>query len=275
MKNNSHILLWNARGIAKKLTDFKNYVYKIKPLLICITETHLKSYHQPSIQDYIVATRRDREDGYGGLLILHHKTIAVRPHQLSTFVGGHMEATSLQYNYQTKWSTLILLYNPCKNIEVEEFCHYFDAVQEVGIICGDLNAHHLSWETNLTRNNFSGSSLFSTLNNYSNISLLNPPNFKTRIDPNTGKASNLDMFLVSSHYLDKDLSLGADKGSDHNAKIMEVQSICRPLLLFRPRWTIKIKNLPKWSKTVENAVIPENGSTLEIYKSLTDQLLKT
>ena len=83
------------------------------------------------------------------------------------------------------------------------------------------------------------------------------------------------MFLVSSHYLDKDLALGADMGSDHNAVIMEVQSICRPLLLFRPRWTIKSENLPKWSKTIENAVIPENGSTLEIYKSLTDQLLKT
>ena len=59
-----------------------------------------------------------------------------------------MEALSLQYNFQNKWSTLLLLYNPCKNIEENEFEHYFDLIDEVGLVCGGVKAHHKSWETN-------------------------------------------------------------------------------------------------------------------------------
>ena len=94
---------------------------------------------------------------------------------------------------------------------------------EVGIIWGDLNAHHKSWETNC-RNNQSGNSLLSNLNLFPHLSLLNPINFETRTDPHSGKTSNIDHIITTSHYLNKKFFIGANLGSDHSIIIIEDQS---------------------------------------------------
>ena len=78
-------------------------------------------------------------------MIFYHRSTATRPHKLNKFNEGQMQALSIQYNHNNNWSTLILLYNPCKNISVEEFSHYLDQVEGEGLVCGDLNAHHPSW----------------------------------------------------------------------------------------------------------------------------------
>ena len=77
---------------------------------------------------------------------------------------------------------------------LNEFEHYFDLIDEVGLFFEDLNAHHKSWETN-SRDNFSGKSLFSNLNQFNNLCLLNPINFETRTDPHSGKTSNKDHIM--------------------------------------------------------------------------------
>ena len=61
--------------------------------------------------------RKDRGDGYRGLAILYKKSLAVRVHRLNLYNEGEMEAMSFQYNNNDRWSTLILLYNLCKNIK--------------------------------------------------------------------------------------------------------------------------------------------------------------
>ena len=238
---NSHILLWNANGLANKLNDLKNYIYNKSPQIICINETHLKEKHNPRLTDYIML-RKDRGDGYGGLAIFYHKSMAVRAHQLNLFNEGEMEALSIQYNYNDRWSTLILLYNPCKNIKEEEFLHYFNQIEEVGIICGDLNAHHKCWEKQTNRPNITGVSLFNNLRQSTNLSLLNPPDFKTRLDPHTGKSANIDLFIASNHYQNKELISGPDFGSDHSSITLQDQNRKKPHLYYRPRWSMKKKN---------------------------------
>ena len=185
-----------------------------------------------------------------------------------------MEALSLQYNFQNKWSTLILLYNPCKNIEEKEFEHYFDLIDNVGLICGDLNAHHNSWETN-SRDNFSGKSLFSNLNQFNNLSLLNPVNFETRTDPHSGKTSNIDHIIATSQYQHKALSIGANLGSDHSTIIMEDQSSKKPHLYFRPRWAFKEGNWANWKELIKTKESDQKENPLEDYYELTEKILTT
>ena len=267
----SHILLWNANGLANKLNDFKNYIYNKSPQIICINETHLKEKHNPRLINYIML-RKDRGDGYGGLAIFYHKSLAVRAHQLNLFNEGEMEAMSIQYNYNDRWSTLILLYNPCKNIKEEEFLHYFNQIEEVGIICGDLNAHHKSWEKQTSRPNTTGVSLFNSLSQSTNLSLLNPSDFKTRLDPHTGKTANIDLFIASNHYQNKELISGPDFGSDHSSIMLQDQNRKKPHLYYRPRWSIKKEKLAEYREYIKNIEESESNSTQEEYKAFTDHI---
>ena len=108
----------------------------------------------------------------------------------------------------------------------------------MGIICGDLNAHHKSWKSKC-RNNKSGNYLFTNLNLFPHLSLLNSINFETRTDPHSGKTSNIDHIIATSPYHNKKLSIGANLVSDHSIIIMEDQSKNTPHLYFRSCWAFK------------------------------------
>ena len=104
----AHLILWNARGMIRKLSELKNYLIKTEPLIFAITETHLNSKHHPKFKNYNII-RKDRSDGYGGLAILCHRSLVTRECIITSFQGGEMENLSFQYEYQNKWSAFILL----------------------------------------------------------------------------------------------------------------------------------------------------------------------
>ena len=247
VKMHPKILLWNARGIYSKLSEFKNYVYKIEPLIICLTETHLKTKYSLTLKNYQIL-RKDRTDGYGGLVVFFHNSVTFRNLSLSfpQNLNINMEYISSQYKYDNLWYTLILLYNPCKNIKEEEFSFFLDQVEN-GIICGDLNAHHQSWESSSLNPNFSGKSLFSSLNCSSNLTLLNPIDMTTRIDPHSGKSSNIDMVIGSSAFNSHILINGVDLGSDHLPILLCHQEKNNLQLYFRPKWLFKDEAWTDWN----------------------------
>ena len=72
--------------------------------------------------------RKDRGDGYGGLAKAYHKSLALRAHQLNLYNEGEMEAMYIQNSYNDRWSRLIPLYNPCRNIKEGDFLHYFNHI---------------------------------------------------------------------------------------------------------------------------------------------------
>ena len=150
-----------------------------------------------------------------------------------------MQAVSIQYNHNNKWSTLILLYNPCKNIPLEEFSHYLDQVEGEGLVYGDLNARHPSWESSAQQPNTSGKNLQEALNQNTNLFLLNPPDLPTRMDPNTGKTSNLDLIISTASDLNKQKLLREDFGSDHSMVILAAQNKNKTRLQFRHKWSIR------------------------------------
>ena len=248
-KQTAHILLWNARGLNNKLTNFKNYIYRIQPPIICITETHLKANQNPKLRDYLTV-REDRSGGFGGLAILHQKSVAVRPHKLIKYREGKVQAISTQYSYKGNWVTIILIYNPCKEITTEEFNHYFEQIEGEGVICGDFNAHHSNWESTVNRPNTTGKNLAEALNQNNSLSLLNPLDLPTRLDPNSGKSSNLDLFITTNLYLNKQLFIGEALGSDHAAVILVDQNLQKPQIYFRARWILKDENWQQWQQEI-------------------------
>ena len=187
-----------------------------------------------------------------------------------------MESLSIKYNFQNKWSTLILLYNPCKPISENEFEFYFDQVDETGLICGDLNAHHQSWETTGPKPNLSGKTLFSVLNRTVNLRLQNPADHPTRIDPQTGKTSNIDLIITSHHYNSFNLGIGEDLGSDHQPVILYPQEKTVPVLYFQSRWTLNEDVWSVWRSTLEKVgdIPPTSESFQAAYVRFKESILK-
>ena len=245
-------------------------------MIICITETHLKPKYSPKFKNYNIY-RKDRDDGYGGLLVLCHKSITAKANNLSTPQGHEMESLSIKYNFQNKWSTIILLYNPCKSICENEFEYYFDQIDETGIICGDLNAHHQSWETQGPKPNSSGKSLFSVLTRSANLRLQNPADHPTRIDPQTGNTSNIDLIIFSHHYNSFHLGIGEDLGSDHQPVIIYPQERNIPILYIRSRWTLNEDLWSVWRSSLEE--VSDRSLTSESFQSeyirFKESILKT
>ena len=211
-------------------------------------------------------------DGYGGLAIFTYKTVKVKPFNLALYSGGLMQMLSLKFVNANVWTTLILLYNPCKNVQTEEFSYYLDRVSNSGVVCGDLNAHDRCWDD--SPRNQAGKSLQEAIGNNPQISMLNPKNFPTRIDPSTGKGSNLDIFLVTSDYLQYSLNLGEDLGSDHVPVILSHQSCKSPHLYFRPRWRIYDDKWNSWKENISNIEVPRS-TVEETHRSLTEAIIKT
>ena len=260
-----HLILWNARGIYSKLTQLKNYINLLEPLIVCITETHLKEKYSPKFQNYTVY-RKDRDDGFGGLLILTHNSITTKLNNIIVPQTGDLEPLSIQYNFQNRWATLILLYNPCKNLSESEISSYLDQLGEIGILCGDLNAHHESWELSGPTPNPSGKSLFAALTKSTDLRLLNPTDLPTRIDPHSGKSSNIDLIISTPQYNHLNIEVGDDLGSDHQSVVLFSEEKTLPLLYFRTRWTLKSELWCDWRrslKAIPDILSPRPDETLQ------------
>ena len=89
------------------------------------------------------------------------------------------------------------IYNPNKNISVNELRHYIAQLGSTFILTGDFNAHNNLLDDNINNPNQSGCSLEEIILN-DNICLINPRNFYTHYTLNTqnpGK-SCLDLVLL-------------------------------------------------------------------------------
>ena len=85
-----------------------------------------------------------------------------------------------------------------------------------GLVCGDLNAYHPSLESSAQQPNTRGKNIQEALNRNTNLFHLNPPDLSTRVDPKTGKTSNLNLIISTASCLNKQMLLGEDFGSDRS-----------------------------------------------------------
>lgn len=111
---------------------------------------------------------------------------------------------------------IISAYAPNGESRPEEIFSLFSR-QSPFIVGGDFNSHHDMWESQANPNR-EGLSIWTTLMNSTDVALLTPPDFGTRIDPSTGKPSTIDLtFSSSAISIRAELTLGVvtPLGSDH------------------------------------------------------------
>ena len=141
--------------------------------------------------------REDRGGRGGGLVLSVNAQVPCKQLSLLKYAGGVMEVLAISVAMNNGWASILLCYNPCKNVTKEEFQHYFGQLPKPRFIMGDFNARHQYWDPSIGRaaTNQTGRSLFNTLLDDVTLSLLTPAGLRTRIDPHTATPSTLDLYI--------------------------------------------------------------------------------
>lgn len=206
------VIQFNCNSLSNKLSEFKLYLYSSKPDIVCLCETMIKR-SEPKFIGYSSCWKH-REGEKGGLGILIRHDLYFREVQFDGPNGGNLEIQMIEIGSDLGTIRIANVYNPHKNILLQEFNHYIHLLGEKFIITGDFNAHSPLWDSR-ERYNQTGRNLESILENL-NIGILNDLNTPTYIDNRTGTTSCLDLCLASQTLANVgEQQRGRDLGSDH------------------------------------------------------------
>ena len=250
------LLLWNAKGIRSNLVEFKKFVHDNSPHIICMTETWLIAKIDLSIKGY-KAYRKDRFMGKGGGILILVKDCLISSELVCPIPpDGKMESLGVNVKLEKGSLDIYTLYNPCKNVSLEEFNFYFFKITANTIFCGDFNAHHRMWSRADSIANIinpTGRHLFDSLFDNERISLLTPAGLPTYMDHN-GKESTLDLCFGTGLFsmVDKVMKC-CSLGSDHfpvlygfNAKVISY-GLSSPI-----KWSFKTTSWNAWKEALDN-----------------------
>lgn len=189
---------------------------KENPKVFAFCETWLTKNDNFEIRDYIIERKDRTEQRGGGLAICIHNSMQYRKIKLNEKQNNKIETIAIKISYKKKWLNILLIYNPCNNIEQQEIEHYTEQLQNPKLIIGDFNAHHPLWNpnNNIRTANKTGINLYNFITQ-NNLMLITPPGLITRIDPKTGKGSTIDLVIGSPELSHLEIKTNTKSGSDH------------------------------------------------------------
>jgi len=206
------VIQLNCNGISKKITELKIFLYTNKPDIMCLCETWLK-IKEPRFIGYKAIWCHRVAAARGGLGILVREDISFKYKNLIPYPGGQLEWQCIEISTSQGPIEIMSIYNPNKDISVNEFYSYFSQLGHSAIAIGDFNAHSPTWDPR-NRLNITGTSL-ETVTEIVDMSVLND-GIITYIDNRTGTASCLDLCVVSQNLrLVGSMERVGDIGSDH------------------------------------------------------------
>ena len=205
----------NCNSLNNKLGELKNLLDEREPDVFCLCETWLSERFVPKFKNYM-AEWKHRGTAGGGLGILVRNGLQYRTLNVPDFVGGSLEAQIMKIFIGNSEPLHILnLYNPNKNVSIEELEYYVSKLGDKYLIIGDFNAHSPVLDSNVRSSNPTGRSLEALLLD-NMASLINPINMGTYIDRRSGKFSCLDLCLSSPNISPlTSIAPLLDVGSDH------------------------------------------------------------
>lgn len=212
---NLTIYLLNCNSINNKLSEIKKLLLEHEPHIFCLCETWLNNKYIPKFFNYISEWKHRGAAG-GGLGILLHKEIHYKNLVITEYDGGVMEVQAIEVYIRNSDPIKILnIYNPNKNVTIDEMEFYLNQLGDRFLVAGDFNAHSAVLDTNVIHPNPTGITLENLLLN-NNVSLINPVNMYTYLDRRNAKQSCLDLCLSSSELSTVlDITPFEDVGSDH------------------------------------------------------------
>lgn len=256
------IILCNIRSVLNKKTDLEYLTYKEQPDLIGFCETWLKEKDNFDLKDYGIIRKDRKEQIGGGLAFCIKKELQYKPINLRDRFIKKIEVLGIKINYRNKWLNILLFYNPCNNISREILEYYIDQIDEPKLIMGDFNAHHAYWNPNLNQRltNITGKNIFDFISQ-NNLILLTPPGQTTRVDPNNGKGSTIDLILASPTLSHLEVETGYNVGSDHLPIIIK-DNLPKKTQSKEKKWKFIEEGWKKYQKEIERKDI-ENIKTFE------------
>lgn len=208
-----NILQWNCRSIKPKLKSFEQVLFKEKIHMAILSETWLVPDDFIKINNYKIF-RLDRDDGYGGVAIVVHKSIHASRQPVTGVIRG-IEIIGLRVTNCEQIENIYSVYCPSDVITTQNDWEDLLAItNRKSIILGDLNGHHVSW-SHKTDNR--GSQIYNSILQSNFIILNNGNATRLQLVDNVLRESSPDLTLIST-----DISLSFDwsvtnetLGSDH------------------------------------------------------------
>lgn len=135
-------LQWNCRSVKDKRTELDILIDEVSPDIIALNETWLDQSENFCLRGYRTL-RKDRDDGYGGVLIACKDTLCVSEIRLTTNL--ECVCCSLSYGQQESLAIMCIYMPPNKPIIHGEIDQLFDQIPGQKLIMGDFNAHGQQW----------------------------------------------------------------------------------------------------------------------------------
>lgn len=139
-----NLLQWNAQSLKPKLEEFQLLLLQEHVHIALISETWLAPEFRLNINQYNVY-RRDRDDSYGGIAIITHKSIKAQELSVSVNnIGIEILCLRLINGGILEFITLIYCPSSVRTTQAE-WDQVFSMFNKKCIILGDFNAHHTDW----------------------------------------------------------------------------------------------------------------------------------
>lgn len=211
---NLNIIQWNAQSIRPKLCEFENLLIQDKIHIAVLSETWLQPDSYFKVKDYNVF-RKDRNDSYGGVAILTHKSIKSQICQNLLNSNSGIEIIHVKvYNCNQIENVISIYCPPSVNTSQSDWDQLFLQINNKTLLLGDFNGHHTNWSNKIDSR---GKQIFDALIGSSFVSLNNGDHTRIKLVNDVLQESSPDISLVSS-----DISLTLNwkvlnetLGSDH------------------------------------------------------------
>ena len=218
---NLNIVSWNCRSIYPRLSEFKIYLYKTQPHIVCLNETWIYQERSPSFINYKCYFNNRTTSSGGGLLILVRSDLNSLRFDITPYNQGKLEIQGVNIFILRQKYNIINIYNPNEVVSKEEYSHYINQLGNNFIMCGDFNARHPLWDTRRPPNT-SGLNLAEAIVDFDCV-LLTRQNLPTYFHAQTNAFSTLDLAFVPSHiYIIAQTFLEDDIYSDHYPVIIQI-----------------------------------------------------
>lgn len=208
-----NIFQWNCRSLKPKLKCFEQVLIKEKVHIAVLSETWLEPDDFIKVCDYNIF-RLDRDDSYGGVAILTHKSICAH-RQSVTGVNSGMEVIGIKVTNCEHINNIYSIYCPSDVTTTQnDWEELLSIAGRKTLLLGDFNGHHVSW-SNKTDNR--GTQIYNSMLQSHFVLLNNGSITRLQLVDNELRESAPDLSFASSDIcLSFDWSVTNETlGSDH------------------------------------------------------------
>ena len=272
-KNDLKCIMLNCRSINNKLADVKLLVYTENPDLVAFSETWIKKY-TPNFYDYNALWKNRPDIMGGGLGFLIKKGVQFTELTLLPYNNGVLEVLAIKlYEKNNRCTTILNLYNPNKNITINEIKHYISQLGNRFLIMGDFNAHSYLLDDKVVNSDPTGKTLEEIILK-DNVCLLNPINFYTYFNLANRTRSCLDLCLCSPDLRPAStMKCLRDVGSDHTPIMIEIMiKPCVSEIKIRKKWKITDENIILYRNNIKSSKIVKPTSVDELVSDFVDRI---